>query len=225
MLFEKFDYSDIETLALELPIEINCYKYAGDFEGEIQAIDRYLSKNNLNEKMVARLTFEKFIAGEMKNNYKTDFESIYNRLKEEFPNLTVELLEQFIDQGHGDFIVKNGKRMFENAAYSNLRRTKGDYLRKLADPEYYDRENFELRNENRHIMRENGSRTFKYTIRQWIKPVVSEEYADKIIRVHLPFPVECLSQSNIKLLNSSDDPYISNAEQRTVFFERYLSIA
>lgn len=220
MLFEKFDYSDIETLALELPIEINCYKYAGDFEGEIQAIDRYLSKNNLNEKMVARLTFEKFIAGEMKNNYKTDFESIYNRLKEEFPNLTVELLEQFIDQGHGDFIVKNGKRMFENAAYSNLRRIKGDYLRKLADPDYYDRENFELRNENRHIMRENGSRAFKYTIRQWIKPVVSEEYADKIIRVHLPFPVECLSQSNIKLLNSSDDPYISNAEQRTVFFEK-----
>lgn len=220
MLFEKFDYSDIEALALELPIEINCYKYSGDFEGEIAAIDKYLLKEDLNDEIIARLKLEKAIAFEMNKNYKIDFETIYNRLKEEFPNLTVELLERFIDEGHGDFIVKNGKRMFENAAISNLRKTRGDYLKKLENPDYYDRENFELRNENRVIMRENGSRTFRYKIRQWIKPVVSEDYAGKIIRVHLPFPAECSTQFDIKLLSSSDEPYISKAEQRTVFFEK-----
>ncbi len=224
MLFEKIDYSDLESLAIEMPIEINCYKYSGDFEGEIKAIDNYLEKNaekdNLPEGLIARLKIEKLIASELINNYKTEFESIYNRLKEEFPNLTVELLEKFIDEGHGDFIVKNGKRMFENAAYVNLKRIKGDYLRKLDNPDYYDRANFELRNENRIIMREKGSRAFRYTIKQWIMPTVSEEYAGKLIRVHLPFPVECATQYDIKLISSTEEPYISNAEQRTVFFEK-----
>jgi len=183
MLFEKFDFSDIESLAIEMPLEINCYKYAGDFEGEINAIDSYLTKKELPEALVARLTFEKFIASTMINNYKTDFETIYNRLKEDFPNITPELLNRFIDEGHGDFIVKNGKRMFENAAYINLKRIKGDYLRKMADPDYYDKANFELRNENRTIMKEKGFRAFRYTVRQWLKPTVSEEHEGKLIRV------------------------------------------
>ncbi len=220
MLFEKFDFSDIESLAIEMPIEINCYKYSGDFEGEINAIDDFLEKKDLPDALIARLTIEKLIARQMMNNYKTDFDSIYNRLKEEFPNLTPELLNRFIDEGHGDFIVKNGKRCFENAAYSNLKKIKGDYLRKMADPGYYDKANFELRNENRIIMKEKGYRAFRYTVRHWLKPAVSEEYDGKIIRVHLPFPVECATQSDIKLISSSADPYISNAEQRTVFFEK-----
>ncbi len=220
MLFEKFDYSDIKSLAIEMPLEINCYKYAGDFEGEIAAIDRYLSKNSLPDELVARLNIEKFIAGEMKDNYKTDFYNIFNRLKSEFPNLTEEMLETFIDNGHGDFIVKDGNRLFEDSAYINLKRIKGDYLRKLADPEYYDKSNFELRNENHGIMCEKGHRAFRYTIREWIKPTVSEEYAGKLIRVHLPFPAECPEQFEIKLLSSTEDPYISKAEQRTVFFEK-----
>lgn len=220
MIFEKFDYSDLESLAIEMPIEINCYKYAGDFEGEISAIDSLLSKGRLTPKMVARLNLEKYIASVMKDNYKTDFDTIYNRLKEDFPNLTKELLEKFIDEGHGDFIVKKGKRMFENAAYTNLKRIKGDVLRKMANPDYYDRTNFELRNENRNIMHEKGYRAFKYVIRQWLQPKISDEYAGKIIRVHLPFPNVCQTQSEIKLLNSTEDPYISRSEQRTVFFEK-----
>ena len=83
-----------------------------------------------------------------------DFETIYNRLKEEFPNITPEMLENFIEDGHGDYIVKDGKRWFERGAFSNLKKIKGDYLRKLADPNYNDKENFELRAENCKIMKE-----------------------------------------------------------------------
>ena len=46
MLFEKFEFSDLENLAIELPLEIKCYKYAGDFEGEINAIDAYLEERH-----------------------------------------------------------------------------------------------------------------------------------------------------------------------------------
>ena len=220
MLFEKFEFSDLENLAIELPLEIKCYKYAGDFEGEINAIDAYLEKKKLPDALVSRLTLEKIIAGEMMKNYKNDFETIYNRLKEEFPNLTPEMLETFIEAGHGDYIVKDGKRWFERGAFSNLKKIKGDYLRKLADPNYNDKENFELRAENCKIMKEKGSRAFRYTVRQWIKPTVSDEYAGKLIRVHLPFPAECPEQMDIKLLSSTANPYISKAEQRTVFFEK-----
>ena len=69
IVFEKFDYGDLESLAIEMPIEINCYKYAGDFEGEIKAIDKYLEKNaekdNLPEGLIARLKIEKIIASEL----------------------------------------------------------------------------------------------------------------------------------------------------------------
>lgn len=61
----RFKEENIKYMALELPDEINFYKYSGDFDGEIAAIRRYLEKHDVTEGMKIRLALEEVIADGM----------------------------------------------------------------------------------------------------------------------------------------------------------------
>lgn len=116
----RFKEENIKYMALELPDEINFYKYSGDFDGEIAAIRRYLEKHDVTEGMKIRLALEEVIADGMTEDYLYDFDGLLSRVREKYPACSPADLEAFIDMGHADYIHRGGVRYFENAAARNV---------------------------------------------------------------------------------------------------------
>lgn len=95
----RFKEENIKYMALELPDEINFYKYSGDFDGEIAAIRRYLEKHDVTEGMKIRLALEEVIADGMTEDYLYDFDGLLSRVREKYPACSPADLEAFIDWG------------------------------------------------------------------------------------------------------------------------------
>lgn len=213
-----FREEDIKYIACELPDEVKFFKYAGDFDGEEKCVLRLL-EGELPLSLRRRLELELEIAREMKREYYTDFSMLLERLREEYPACTEEALEHIISTGAADYIMRNGERYFQRSAVANILECRRAYLESLTtgvlDDSYYN----ELRHENLEIMKKHGYRRVRYRVREWLEVAEHAQREGELIRVHLPYPIECEEQSDIRLNSSSHPVYISNADQRTAFIE------
>lgn len=215
-----FDENDIKYMALELPDEINFYKYSGDFDGEICAIDKYLSRERTHG-MRVRLELERVIADRMRKDYLLDFDTLLSCVRERYPHCTAAALESFIDAGHADYIRRGGVRYFENAAVRNILNCCRIPLDELESGTAADRTKYYSRrlHENLEIMKARGGRAYRYRVREHIAPDAEHSRPGSTVRVHLPYPAECPEQTNIKLIDSSHPVMISDAGHRTAFIE------
>ena len=217
----RFKEENIKYMALELPDEINFYKYSGDFDGEIAAIRRYLEKHDVTEGMKIRLALEEVIADGMTEDYLYDFDGLLSRVREKYPACSPADLEAFIDMGHADYIHRGGVRYFENAAARNVMNCCRRMLEELSTGEKHAPEEYFNRrlHENLDIMKKQGGRGYRFRIREHIAPNAAHSRPGSVIRVHLPYPAECPEQSAITLIDSSHPVYISDSQHRTAFIE------
>ncbi len=218
----KFDNSEIRYLAVELPDSVKYYKYSADFVGEIAEIDRLLG-GKLTPSLRRRLEIERVIAEGLCHDYKTDFEGLLARVREEYPSCTAENLEYIISLGQVDYLMRNGERNFQNSAASTVKNEHTLYLRRLSEPSAQPiHKNDIISGENIDIMKERGERAFRYVISEQMRFRDGAVREGERVRVHFPYPAPCASQDSgeIKLLEASHpNVYISDSEQRTACIE------
>ncbi len=218
----RFDNDDIKYLAVELPDSVKFYKYASDFYAEIKEIDRLLEKE-LPHALRMRLVIERVIAEGMTGDYLTDIDGLLKKIQRKYPAVGERELEYLIGTGQADYIVRNGKMMFQNSAASNLFNEQTTYLERLTDPDYVFVSKNDIRaGENMKIMREKGHRAFRFTVEERMSFDEGAVKPGERIRVHFPYPAPCQSQpkGEIKLLESShENVFISNSAQRTAMIE------
>lgn len=215
-----FAFDDLKYLALDMPQEINLYKFAGDFDGEIAVIDRWLSTGKLSVGMRKRLEIERVFAEGLKSDYRADFDAVLEGLQKAYPQAKAENLEEIIRSGNVDFIMKNGKRYFQNEALANMLNQHAGYLKRISDPDFVgDDAPGKLYTDTWKTMREKGKCAYRFEVE--FKFTIDEGYdrEGKRIRVWLPYPVECETQRDIKLISSSHPVKISDGKIRTAMIE------
>jgi len=216
---KPFAYSDLQYLAVELPEEIRFYQHSGDFSGEIKAIHKWLARTDIAPAMIKRLELELILAAGMEKDYETTFDEMLALLQKKYPACRAEHLQELIDSGYVDFILWNGEIRFQDDAYANILKTRTDYLKKVQDPTF-EPELGDSRSENIALLKKNGTRAFRFHVHQWIKPAPEAERPGEHIRAWLPIPAETPEQTDIRILSTSgQNPYISNAQHRTICFD------
>lgn len=213
----KFSEEEIKYLSVSLPEEIKYYKYAGDFDGELAAIARY-GLRDMPHALRRRLYLESLIAAAMKEDYRLTGDEIVARVKEKYPHFGKEALDICRERGFADFILRDGKEYYQNSAASNILGSCGAYLRSLEGDSASPEPNT-FRTENIKIMKERGSRAFRFRVRMSLSLSPKAEREGKILRIHLPYARECGEQSEVTFIASSDPVVISSASQRTAYIE------
>lgn len=217
---EPFQYADFEYLSLSLPDEVRFLRDAGDFAAEIRAIDA-LSAQPLPLCMKKRLWFEKMIAEGMAEDYSMTEEALFHRIQAKYPSLGQETFQKLLASGHADFILVRGERRYQDDCAANLLSCCKKTLEEAEHPDVpFVYPTDELLHENLRLMRDCGSRAFRFTVRLSLTVDREAQRPGEKIRVWLPFPAECASQSDIRLLETSGSPYLSSCAQPTVYFEK-----
>ncbi len=215
---QKFEY-----LGVSLPESILSYKFYGDFEGEIKAIDAYLKRKDIPEALKVRLEVEKTIAKGMKNEYKIKPEEAFSELSVRFEGFTEDKMREMMDSGMLEWRFVKGEKRLSNDYLSALsRKQKELFNTKFDKPTDSPSEKVKLIREVISEMKEKGYASRKIRIRQELRIKKESERVGDKVRVHLPFPLECPEQSEIKLAECSHPCFISEGPQRTVFIETAL---
>jgi len=212
-----FEYSDLAYLAIPLPADIAALHHQGRFEEEIARIDHRLALTP-DEPMKKRLELEKFIAEGLMDDYTTDEQTLVRKIRERFPSFTSEHLYQIMDMGHADYIIRPDGYYFQDAARSNIFNCCSTFLHRLEQADYRPSgtENADL-HENIAIMRKNGYRAIRYTVREalWLEDRNVRE--GKWFRAWLPYPCVTPEISDIKLLKASHMTQVTEHPIRTAY--------
>lgn len=212
---EPFDFADLSYLAIALPDEIRYLKYAGDFQGECAAIDRLCRRDDLPLALKKRLWLEKVIACGMEEDYRLSVEDMLADMRKTYADFSKEDLTALMEATRQiDFIRRGDKIYFQDAAPAILREVYEERLPSNRQTAGCRPEKDRLRYENAERMLATGKSAYRFTLRESIR-VCPEALCREPILFHLPFPAECPSQSEIRLLASSHPVRISGAAQRT----------
>lgn len=222
-MMEGFAFADLCYLAVNLPQEVNLYKFNGDFEGEIACIDRLLERT-IPMALRKRLEIERVFAAGLQMNYQTDDAAMLKGLRERYPQASQKTLDELIGMGNVDFIMKNGARYFENGALSNIFLTHSDYLNstfaKEQEPASSDAEKpRDIRQEVCDLMQEEGGCAYRFEVEETLRVLPAFDRPGERIRLWFPYPVACATQSDIRLLSSSHPVQISDSPIRTAMIE------
>lgn len=209
---------DSKYLAVPLPEGVEEKKYRGDFDGARETIAAYLSKE-IPKALKNRLLLEQDCLQLLEEEYALTWEQVLAEMKSYIPDFTEEELLQLDCGGRLDWIWLSGRKMYLLWLCRSLIKSEPELAARAgALPE----KQLALRQEAARRMKEEGSLSCLIHIRQWLRVKPSEAEPGKILRVHLPIPVELPPTSDLKLLDFQPQPkHIGegNALQRTVYFE------
>lgn len=215
---EKFNH-----LGISLPEAINSYKFYGDFDGEIRAIDAYLNRDDIPEALKVRLRLEKTIARGMKHEYTVTEQEALEELSKRFEGFTREKLCRMMDSGILEWRFIMGEKRLSNFYLSSLSgKLKELFCSKIEKPTDNPTEKVKLIRAAIDEMREKGYAKRRVRIRQELRIVKGSERVGEMIKVHLPFPLECEEQTDISLIACSHPCRVGGEGQRTVYIETAL---
>ena len=216
----QLNMNDLPYQAISLPEEVKMYHYAGDFEGEIACIDRWLGRD-IPHCLRKRLEIQRLFAEHLVDDYPLTRADVVRGMQERYPLATEDTLDTFIASGNVDYILKNGEMRFQNQAISNIFKTHTHDLERMFNPDYEASNTAAAVPENIRIMREKGSRAFRYEVEYWMKLEPHAEKPGETLKIWFPYPVACASQpeSEIKLLSSSHPVTVTGTCHRAAYME------
>lgn len=217
-LYPPFSLDRLAALAHDLPDDVKCYKFKGDYDAELREIDLWLSRS-IPDAMRERLELEKILIDGMVGAYTLTEADLLDRLRQHYPTLPDEAMETIMTAGFVDWRLVDGEKRMLRSAPANIRKTMHSLLAPYREPKPSSGGRAWTA-ENVALLQERGARSFRFHVRHELS--VDEPYVrpGEEITVHLPFPAETETQSGIRLLSASHEHYLSNASQRTVCFRR-----
>ncbi|HAE62742.1 MULTISPECIES: transglutaminase domain-containing protein [Thermoanaerobacter] len=209
----------MEFINVKLPEEIVREEYLGNFDQANHLIERWLERRLPND-LRMRLIFEKERVKRLLKNYHYDEETAINKARELIDNFTNEEFYTLRDKGFLDYIMVDGKRMYEERFVQNIAYAIPDYQKRMKK----DKSREESRNLNDNRLGEllNGDKPKEYKVRAKISLKIVEDIEEEKVKVWLPFPKEEFQQKDVKLVSASHEKYFlasSDIPQRTIYFE------
>lgn len=218
----KLSIADLAFLSVGLPDEVKMYHFSGDFTGEIAAIDRWLSRPvPVPVCLRKRLEIQRIFAVQLLEDYPLTHAQVVEGIRQRYPEADGSTLDAFIASGNVDYILKDGERRFQPQAISNIFKTHIHELEGLRDPSYKVPAPSADLPENIRLMRERGSRAFRYEVEYRIKLRPHAERVGETLKLWFPYPVACETQptEEIKLLSSSHPVSITGTVHRAAYME------
>lgn len=222
---DKAVYSDLQYLAAGLPEDIEKLKWYGDFERAEKLMDMRLEKD-IPEALRRRLELEKWVLKRIPVEYIYTKEQALACLEEVLEEVTDEEFDRLQDEGAIDWLYIQGKMHYRDNFVENLLKTRKELWIRLKDPaKVKDRIlGSELLDRTVLAMKEKGGLGYRMRIRSSLQVKKEAERPGKLIRVHLPVPVEEGQVKGFKLLGVSGKGVLAppNYPQRTVCIETRL---
>ena len=212
---------DMKYLKVNLPEDILKLKWAGYFEGAVKLIDLRLNKE-IPLALRKRLELEKEIIREIKDNYTYNFDQALKRMQDNIEGFTEEELIVLQNEGQADWILIDGKVMFNSSFYGTLIKTRADLEARLIHKSSEDgskRKDFLGQNIKDTVA--NGQASYFIHLKSLVKVKKERARIGENIKVHLPIPAQC-QQSNIKIIETVPEAtYIAPVDHpsRTAYFE------
>ena len=220
-------YSDLTSLAVPLPEDIEKLKWFGDFDRARRVIKLRLEKE-LPKMLRKRLEMELLILERLPQQYIYSTEEALRLLKDNLEDFTAQEMEALRDEGALEWIYVNGQVRYKDDILANLVKTRAYLASRVKDPALTAMKfkNFALLDETVKKMEEQGTMTCHFHIRSTLSIHPDWEKAGKKVRVHLPVPIEYSQVKNFRLLKASGTmAKLAPADypQRTAFFETNLA--
>ena len=218
----KLPISDLPSLATGLPENVKMYHYSGDYQGEIDCIDRWLNRPvPVAECMRKRLEIQKIFATQLLDDYPLTRDDVIKGMQTRYPAADGSTLDAFIASGNVDYVLKNGEMYFQHQAISNIFKTHTPDLEKIQNPDYVQPDGSTAVPEHIRIMREKGSRAFRYEVECWMKLEPHAEKPGETLKIWFPYPVACDTQpeDEIRLISSSHPVTVTGEANRTAYME------
>ena len=220
----KLPINDLSYLSVGLPDEVKMYHFSGDFAGEIAAIDRWLTRLvPVPLCLRKRLEIQKIFATQLLDDYPLTRADVVQGIRTRYPAADEAALDAFIASGNVDYILKNGEMRFQHQAISNIFKTHTHDLERMYNSDFVkpDPTTKTEMPENIRIMREKGSRAFRYEVEYWMKLEPHAEKPGQTLKIWFPYPVACESQpaDEIKLISSSHPVTVTGTCHRAAYME------
>lgn len=214
-------FKDLKYLKVELPEDILKLKWAGYFDEAVKLIDLRLNKQ-IPTAMRKRLQLEKVIIKTIKGNYTYTFEQALKKMQDNLVNFTEEELIVLQNESQADWILVDGKVMFNDSFYGTLIKTRADIEARLINKRNDDGGiDKEFLHNNIKKTKENKEASYFIHLKSTVKVKDEAAKLGEIIKVHLPLPAQS-QQSNIKIIKTvPESTYISPVDHpsRTAYFE------
>lgn len=193
-------YSDICSLHVPLPEDIEKLKWHGDFQRAIRVIDRRLEKD-IPEVLKKRLLLEKEILSRIPGEYPYSWDQALVLLKERVRDFAESELEELWEEDAAEWIYIDGEVHFKDDFFSNLVKTRPWFRERLIFPEDKgsNREG-ELRDEVLWKMKSRGGASYRIHLKTTLRLEETAERPGERIKIYLPIPVEYAQVKNFRLL-------------------------
>lgn len=212
----------LKHLQTPLPEDIEKLKGHGDFKLAAKIIDKRL-KEDLPHSLRQRLILEKELLERIPSQYPYSKDQAFALLQEKFVDVTWEDIDQLREDDAADWYYVEGELRFKDDFIFNIIKTRPQWAARIRDlNNLVDAEgNFSLLDQTIASMKKKGSLAFEIKAAMTMK-INKDAHSDKLLRVHLPLPVEYAQVKNLQILTIKPEPkFIAPPQQmqRTVYFE------
>ncbi len=214
---------NLAHLQVPLPEDIAKMKGHGDFNLAIKVIEQRLTQalpNALRE----RLLLEEEILKRIPARFPYNEAEALALLDEKFKDVTVQDLADLRESDAADWFYIEGELRFRDNFIDNIIKTRPNWAARLkSQKDLVDREgNFTMLDTVIAEMQREQSVAYQISAELSLKINESAYQPDKLLRVHLPLPVEYAQVKNLRILSIDPQPtFIApfDQTQRTVYFE------
>lgn len=224
----QMEMQDLDFLAVRLPEDIRRLEDKGDFRSAIKRIEKTL-KGELPSLVRRRLEYEFERINRIKKDYSIGKERAVKLLKKEIPALTLKKFQKWVEDGHIDYRLIDGKEKYFRRFIPNLFRfsTEAKSLKKkVTEDRDQDAESL-LNSHIEEILNSQPSEKYNLPVKWRIKmrTILKQNAipAGESVRCWLPFPRIGEQQTAVDLISSFPQKYIlapQDCPQRTIFFEQ-----
>lgn len=214
-------FEDLKYLKVNMPEDILKLKWAGYFDEAVKLIDLRLNKA-LPLALRKRLELEKEIIRTIKDEYTYTFEGALKKMQDNVEDFTEGELITLQNDSQADWILVDGKVMFNKSFFGTLVKTRADIEARLINKNIDDdSKRKEFLSQNIKDTVENKESSYFIHLKSTVKAKKDAARIGEKIKVHLPIPAEC-QQSDIKIIKTVPEAsYIAPVDHpsRTVYFE------
>ena len=215
---------NLESLAYDLPEDIQKKKWAGDFDGVKRLIEKRLERPGITPMLRDRLTVELALIDRWASRFPYTREEAIRAMQKRVTGFTAEEFDALEDEGCMDFIYVNGVKKYISSFGGTLIRMKNDLKEREIQKESPEEHNRLEDNIDR--MTQNGSTAWRFRVRARLTLDDDRFIPGETYTCHLPIPAACAQQRADEIRVFPQEGGIvapENEAQRTVTYRRTLT--
>jgi len=218
------EYSDLKYLLVDLPGDIRKLKEAGDFSRMKRVINMRLNDEKTPLPMRRRLELELAMDEMLDSVYPYEQADAEKIMDDTITDFKPEELEYYRDIDAADWIYVDGRVRFRRNFMSNLIKTRSEIYDRLKNKSRIENDSRESAMLDSTIMKmmEKGEAVYRFRVRATAQVKPEFYRPGKVVRVHIPVPIEYSQMENVRIISCSPEPrHIAAPDypQRTVCFE------